>query len=186
MVQEGETSSHVAAHATQHATSRLSLGGSIINSIRHSMDGIYNHSSSSNTPPEAPPSYEEFLDSPYLRRRFGSIQPREDEGREALPPYSSAISLENVFMRKMELEGAVHQAHDRNWYKVMVTLQGTALTFHRCKSGGLFGGVLDGKKHSPDFPSGVTRGAFLRSYNLQHADVGIAADYVKYVSLFPS
>jgi hypothetical protein len=157
--------------------SRLSISV-LPSSIRHSMDEYYHQETSPVDLPEAPPEYDEFLHSPALRRRF-NIQPREDEGREILPPYSSAISLENVFMKKMELEGAVHKAQDRNWYRVMVTLQGTALTIHKCKSSGLFGGGIKRSKHTPDFPAGTTRGAFLRSYNLQHADVGIAADYLK-------
>ncbi|KAE9379690.1 hypothetical protein N431DRAFT_326010 [Stipitochalara longipes BDJ] len=130
---------------------------------------------SSIIPSDAPPDYDTLLNSPSLRRRF-NIQPREDEGREVLPPYSSAISLRAVFQRKMELEGAVHRAQNRNWARVYVTLQGTALTFHKCKIPGILG--TKGRT-TPDFPAGTTKGAFLQSYNLQHADVGIAADYVK-------
>jgi hypothetical protein len=127
-------------------------------------------------PSDAPPDYDALLDSPSLRRRF-NIQPREDEGREVLPPYSSAISLRAVFQRKMELEGAVHKAQNRNWTRVYVELQGTALTFHKCKIPGILGSK---GRTTPDFPAGTTKGELLQSYNLQHADVGIAADYVKY------
>lgn len=185
MVVEDNTGSHEAVDTLPDiasSTNRLSIGVlPIPSSIRHSMDEYYHRPRT--TPvesdrPESPPSYDSFLSSAALRRRF-NIQPREDEGRETLPPYSSAISLENVFMKKLELEGAVHKALDRNWYRVMVTLQGTALTFHKCKTPGLFGAAMSASKHSPDFPAGTTRGALLRSYNLQHADVGIAADYVK-------
>lgn len=123
-------------------------------------------------PQEEPPSYEEFLSSS-LRRKF-NIQPREDEGQEVLPPYSCAISLENVFLRKTELEGAVHRAHDRNWYREVVTLQGTALSFHKFKGGNVFG-----KEGKNDIAAGAKRGPLLRSYNLQHAEVGVAADYLK-------
>ncbi|KUJ21461.1 uncharacterized protein LY89DRAFT_694908 [Mollisia scopiformis] len=134
-------------------------------------------------PPGPPPNYDALLESPTLRRRF-NIQPREDEGREVLPPYSCEISVQSVFLRKMELEGAVHKASDRNWYKVLVTLQGTALSFHKYQKPGMFSSSsardASGRKiGGPDFPSGVKRGLFLRSYNLQHADVGIAADYLK-------
>lgn len=118
-----------------------------------------------------PPSYDALLDAPALLRKHKyNIQPREDEGREVLPPYSTAISLENVFLKKMELEDAVHKASDRNWHKVLVTLQGTALQFHKYKSSALF---------KPDSPAMSKKGRFLQSYNLQYADVGIAADYVK-------
>ncbi|TAQ84890.1 hypothetical protein B7494_g6778 [Chlorociboria aeruginascens] len=127
---------------------------------------------------DLPPSYDALAHPAHLRRRF-TIQPREDEGRESLPPYSSSISLESVFSRKMELEGAVYRSHDRNWYRVFVTLQGTALTFHKCKGQGVFAKAEAGRKSSLDFPAGTKKGQFLRSYNLQHADVGVAADYMK-------
>ncbi|EHK96279.1 hypothetical protein M7I_8037 [Glarea lozoyensis 74030] len=122
-------------------------------------------------PQDEPPSYDEFL-STSLRRKF-NIQPREDEGQEILPPYSCALCLENVFLRKTELHGAIHRAHDRNWYREVVSLQGTALTFSKYKGGNVF---KDGKN---DIPVGNKKGGLLRSYNLQHAEVGVAADYLK-------
>ncbi|PQE03030.1 PH domain-containing protein [Rutstroemia sp. NJR-2017a BVV2] len=126
---------------------------------------------------DSPPSYDASIRSHKLQSRF-NIQPREDEGREALPGYSTAISLQSVFLRKMELQGAVHRAGDRNWYRVIATLQGTALSFHKIKTSSVFG-RSDGRKGTPDYPSGTKRGSLISSYNLQHADVGIAADYVK-------
>lgn len=129
--------------------------------------------------PSAPPDYdyEALTHSRRLQQKF-NIQPREDEGHEKLPPYSCAISLENVFMRKLELEGAVHRAHDRNWYRVHAKLQGTALTFYEYKERSMFRRLDNEKEKHPDFPAGK-KGHFLRSYNLQHAEVGIAADYYK-------
>lgn len=124
-------------------------------------------------PREDPPSYEE-ISSSSIRRKF-NIQPREDEGQEVLPAYSCAISLENVFLRKTELEGAVHRAHDRNWYREVVTLQGTALSFHKFKGGS----NVFGKEGKNDIAAGAKRGPLLRTYNLQHAEVGVAADYLK-------
>jgi hypothetical protein len=178
MVLEEDGGSHVAARLNDDmpGPSRHGDVANIPNSYRHSMDEYYEREAtgSSIIPSDAPPDYDAFLESPSLRRRF-NIQPREDEGREVLPPYSSAISLQAVFLKKMELEGAVHRAQNRNWYRVFVTLQGTALTFHKCKLPGVFGK----SRTSPDFPTGTTKGQFLQSYNLQHADVGIAADYLK-------
>jgi hypothetical protein len=145
---------------------------------RHSMEHPTVRPCSS-IPLDSPPSYDEYLSSGIgLRRKF-NIQPREDEGQETLPSYSCAISLESVFLKKMELEGAVHRAHDRNWNREVVTLQGTALTFHKYKSGGVFAKVDGGKRGSADFPAGAKRGHLLKSYNLQHAEVGVAADYLK-------
>jgi len=132
----------------------------------------------SEPPSESPPTYDALLLSPTLGRKC-NIQPREDEGRETLPAYSCAISLESVFMKKMELEGAVHTAHDRSWHKVFVTLQGTALSFHKYKGPGTFQTPKSGPTSCPDHPTGAKKCQLLRSYNLQHADVGIAADYFK-------
>ncbi|KAM0136693.1 hypothetical protein ACHAP3_004441 [Botrytis cinerea] len=127
---------------------------------------------------DSPPSYDASVRSQNMRNRL-NIQPREDEGREILPGYSAGISLENVFMRKMEMQGAIHRASDRNWYRVYATLQGTLLTFHKAKGSGVFGLELGDRKSTPDLPAGTKRGNLLGSYNLQHAEVGIAADYVK-------
>ncbi|KAG4427375.1 hypothetical protein IFR05_017142 [Cadophora sp. M221] len=175
MVLPVNTGSHGAANdgddGTANATTNLST---VPSSNRHSMDEYYEQEEVG--PSDDPPAYDNLLDSPSLRRKF-NIQPREDEGREVLPPYSSAISIQNVFLKKMELEGAVHRATDRNWYRVVVTLQGTALKFHKFKGSALFGGKDDGGK--PDDSMASKKGSFLRSYNLQHADVGIAADYLK-------
>ncbi|EKD21075.1 PH domain-containing protein [Drepanopeziza brunnea f. sp. 'multigermtubi' MB_m1] len=137
------------------------------------------HQQDGDTPvdlPGEPPSYDSLLDPPILRRKY-NIQPREDEGREILPAYSSAISIQNVFSKKMELEGVVQKARDRTWYKVLATLQGTALKFHKLKGHSLFLGKDDGEKLGSSISS--KKGSFLKSYNLQYADVGIAADYIK-------
>ncbi|ESZ95127.1 hypothetical protein SBOR_4494 [Sclerotinia borealis F-4128] len=127
---------------------------------------------------DSPPSYDASVRSQNMRNRL-NIQPREDEGRETLPGYSTGISLENLFTRKMELQGAIHRASDRNWYRVLATLQGTLLTFHKFKGSGVFGRERGDQKGTPDLPAGTRKGSLLGSYNLQHADVGIAADYVK-------
>ena len=126
-----------------------------------------------------PPSYDAdaLMHSPHTQRKY-NIQPREDEGRETLPEYSSQISLENVFSRKVELEGAIHRASDRKWYRVCVTLQGTALTFHKYKTSPYFlAWASKGSRSDVVVPG--KKGLLLKSYNLQHADAGIAADYFK-------
>ena len=126
---------------------------------------------------DAHPSYDGLLQNA-SRQKF-NVQPREDEGKEVLPPYSCAISLESLFSKKMEFEGAIQRATNRSWHRVYVTLQGTALTFHKFKSSGLLARSGSGRRYSPDVPAGAQKGGFLRSYNLQHADMGVAADYFK-------
>jgi hypothetical protein len=167
MVLEGETSSYDSANG----------GVPIPHEYRRSIDQYYQRDLETD-PLDLPPSYDALIPPPSWRRRF-NVQPREDEGRETLPAYSSYISLESIFEKKMELEGAVHKAQDRNWYKVWVTLQGTALTFHKCKSEGFFHRSEAGRKPNANFPAGQKQMCFIRSYNLQHADVGIASDYTK-------
>jgi len=151
---------------------------------RVSIDNYYHQDNARRTPTasvdeilETPPSYDASGQPSHFHSVKFKIHPREDEGREQLPAYSCSISLQSVFMKKMELESAVHKAHDRNWYKVFVTLQGTALKLYKTKSTRMH--IKEGPKATADLPSCLKRGDLLRSYNLQHADVGIAADYAK-------
>lgn len=160
--------------------------GSNTSSSRVSMEEFYKKPSNPEVPVftldsdvHSPPSYDADVDpllqSSHHRWKY-NIQPREDEGRETLPEYSSEISVENVFLRKMELEGAIHRVADRNWYRVFVNLQGTALTIHKSKPPGHFWSTDFGRD---DAANPDKKGEFLKSYNLQHADVGVAADYYK-------
>lgn len=131
---------------------------------------------------EDPPSYDIAVNGLHLPPTRLKIVPREDEGREQLPAYSCSIMIQAVFAKKMELETAVNRAFDRNWHKVYVELQGTSLRFYKSKSAGLFadGG---GPKSCADDPPYLKKGELLKIYSLQHADVGIAADYEKYVEI---
>ena len=64
---------------------------------------------------------------------------------------------------------------------MVVSLQGTALNFYKVRGGGLFG--RKGKRDDGEMEKerGGGKGGLIRSYNLQFAEVGIAADYTKYV-----
>ena len=157
----------LALHHGSPTASRSSLSLSYSN--RSSMDESLEHT-------DAPPDYDPLLYTSVIRKKY-NIQPREDEGNEVLPAYSSAISLCNVFLLKRELECAVQRCPDRTWVKVAVGLQGTALTLFKYKSGMLSGW----NKDAADMPEVSRMGGYWKSYNLQHADVGIAADYNKYV-----
>jgi hypothetical protein len=160
-------------------------------SYRDSMEEHYDEDESRPPTPlsleieDAPPSYDgdTLLHSRAMSLRKFNIQPREDEGKEILPPYSTALSLENVFVRKTELEGAVHRAQDRNWQSVCVSLQGTALTIHRYKpnSAKAFAGWTT-KDSNLDMVEDKRKGLLIKSYNLQYAEVGVASDYYKFVS----
>ncbi|KAI9742792.1 MAG: hypothetical protein M1818_003521 [Claussenomyces sp. TS43310] len=122
-----------------------------------------------------PPSYEAAL-RPAARSK---VQPRQDEGHEKLPEYSCSIMTRAVFAKKMELESAVHKAQDRTWAKVFVELQGTALRIFKTKSVGIFSKAQVAANVTPDLPPYVKPGMLLRTYSLQYAEVGMAADYTK-------
>jgi hypothetical protein len=133
--------------------------------------------------PQRPPSYEATVQTLQLPASRYKVQPRADEGKEELPGYSCPISLQGVFMIKMELQSAIHKAQDRNWYKYWAVLQGTVLSIHRTKREGIMARQPTGPRSTPDRPPGLKAGALLKSYTLQHAEVGIAADYKKYNNL---
>jgi hypothetical protein len=124
-----------------------------------------------------PPSYDDALLPP---PRF-KISPREEEGNEQLPPYSCSLHREAVFEMKMELASPFERATHRNWRKVYVILHGTVLKMYKPKkipffsSGKTIAAVEGGK------PIEYTPGSSIKCYTLQLAEVGIAADYKKYV-----
>ncbi|KAJ2916547.1 hypothetical protein MD484_g3846, partial [Candolleomyces efflorescens] len=88
----------------------------------------------------SPPPYPTFAPHPFGRASmFGHLQPREDEGKEALPAYSNAVYLKAIFPRKMEFSAPGVQAKDRKWKRVLCVLEGTMLKVYRCPVGA--GGV---------------------------------------------
>ncbi|KAJ7064810.1 hypothetical protein C8F01DRAFT_1209156 [Mycena amicta] len=64
------------------------------------------------------------------------IVPREDEGRETLPPYSNSILLRSIMPRKMEFSAPGVQAKDRKWRRVLCELEGTVFRVYRCAAEG--------------------------------------------------
>ncbi|KAI9631041.1 hypothetical protein KEM48_013297 [Puccinia striiformis f. sp. tritici PST-130] len=57
--------------------------------------------------------------------------PREEEGREKLPPYNCAIHLEGWMPRKMEFKSPGVQAKDRAWRRQYVIVHGTMIRVYR-------------------------------------------------------
>ncbi|KAI7787981.1 ph domain-containing protein [Diaporthe eres] len=109
----------------------------------------------------------------------GEGSPAEDE--DVLPRYYCDVHMENVFQMKMEIEDAVKRAEYRNWRTMFVVLHGTALHIYGAKDKGWSWSKsrMHGPDVKPDNPPWLRKGALERSYSLQHADVGIAADYHK-------
>lgn len=68
-----------------------------------------------------PPSYKEL---------YPSI-PREEEGKEKLPPYSCGIHIEALMPRKMEFSAPGVLSKDRGWKKQYIVLHGTSLFVYK-------------------------------------------------------
>lgn len=114
--------------------------------------------------PRQPPSYEETVTSPHAR----------------LPEYHCNIDLEGVFMQKMEITNTTKRAEDRQWRMIYVTLHGTALNIYGVKKSWQWRRAReDGPSVDPDNPPWIDQGKLAKSYGLQYAEVGIAADYKK-------
>ncbi|KAI7941942.1 hypothetical protein MJO28_011969 [Puccinia striiformis f. sp. tritici] len=80
-------------------------------------------------PPMSLPSYEASLQSSGATRH--TVIPREEEGREKLPPYNCAIHLEGWMPRKMEFKSPGVQAKDRAWRRQYVIVHGTMIRVYR-------------------------------------------------------
>jgi hypothetical protein len=101
------------------------------------------------------------------------------ETDDDLPDYSSSIAIDGVFQKKHEIEYTTKRAEDRHWHTVFVSLNGTALNVYNVKKDWGWGRSRDGPSICPDRPPWVKKAKLEKSYNLQHADAGIAADYKK-------
>ncbi|KDN52491.1 PH domain-like protein [Tilletiaria anomala UBC 951] len=86
------------------------------------------------------------------------IYPREEEGKEKLPQYGCHVHIEGYLPRKMEFSSPGVQARDRSWRRLYFVLHGTMLRVYR----------QDLSSHQP-----------LRTYTMQGAESGLAADYLK-------
>lgn len=160
--QRGESNASIATmRSTRSAQGRISME-----------DFYYSHPLNQRTLtkpppiPENPPSYELSTTS-------------KDEGQEVLPAYTCTILQQAVFSRKLEFESAVQKATNRNWHKVWLVLQGTALHLYQAKNVSFFSAQKCAPNTSPDLPPYIKQGELLQTYSLQYAEVGIAADYEK-------
>ena len=135
--------------------------------------------------PPNPPAYHAATHGTYSGPTRKGTDMILDDGplaeEEALPHYYCDVHMENVFQMKMEIESAVKRAEYRNWRAMFVVLHGTALHIYSAKEKGWCWGKsrMHGPDVQPDNPPWLRKGSLERSYSLQHADVGIAADYHK-------
>jgi hypothetical protein len=84
------------------------------------------------------------------------------------PPYSCTVEIEGIVGIKQELSSPFQASGHREWNDVYAILRGTQLSLYRIKNPGLLS-----KKQQP------RAGRLLRTYSLQHAEVGIASDFKK-------
>ena len=86
-------------------------------------------------------------------------------GKEALPQYTCTVSAGAKMLVNMESVSPLHSVCLSEWRDIYVEVRGTMLNFHRVKDG--------------------RPGRLLRSYTLQHAEIGLAPD-VSHTVLAPN
>ncbi|KAL5522554.1 hypothetical protein ACEPAG_8571 [Sanghuangporus baumii] len=108
-----------------------------------------------------PPPYPSFPLPEHLRR-FAPL-PREDEGKEELPPYSNDIRLAAIMPRKMEFSAPGVPSRDRKWRRVHCVLEGTAFRVYdappRVTGVSALGGWWERKVGVGDVSSGLNASA---------------------------
>ena len=94
---------------------------------------------------------------PYaIATRHRPAQRRRTDFGESLPRYTCTVAAEAKVLLQLESINPLHGVSESEWREVYVVLRGTLLSFHRSKDSG--------------------PGKLLRSYTLQHAEVGLAPD----------
>lgn len=140
------------------------------------------HSNTFIEPRIHPPSYDSVM-------RIGLVEQKqaltpdlatEALSSEKLPQYSTSIHLEGVFTMKLEINDTTKRAEDRQWRMVYVVLRGTAFNIYDVKKHWGWGRPKSAiSEFSADNPPWIKPWKLEKSYSLQHADAGIAADYKK-------
>jgi hypothetical protein len=85
-----------------------------------------------------------------------------------LPPYTCTVELQGPLAMKQELSSPFQIASNRDWSDTYVVLRGTLLSLYRLKSPGAF-----------SKSKGIGPGRLIRHFTLQHAEIGLAADFKK-------
>ncbi|KAF3911718.1 hypothetical protein AA313_de0204678 [Arthrobotrys entomopaga] len=124
-----------------------------------------------------PPSYADLDEVQLPIPRF-KIAPRPEEGRETLPSYKCSLKKEAIFDRKIEMDSPFEKSGDRKWSRVFCVLNNTALNIHKVKRTAMIARA-DPLEEDPDDPTGYAPGPLIKTFTLQHAEVGAASDYKK-------
>ncbi|PVI00705.1 hypothetical protein DM02DRAFT_385428 [Periconia macrospinosa] len=89
------------------------------------------------------------------------------------PPYTCTVEMQGILGMRMELTNVFEISRSREWNDVFVVLRGTQISIYRVKMPGLLS-----KARAPQ------PGRLLKTFTLQHAEVGVASDF-KRSSLVP-
>ncbi len=123
-----------------------------------------------------PPTYSSFPSTLFAGTHSAHtrIETLNVPGTEKLPEYATDIDLSNVFMRKREFINLNMRSSDRSWNRTLLEIRGTHLSMYSCKAP-----LWNPIPSRPDLTSSVKKGPLTKSYNLAHAEVGVALDYLK-------
>lgn len=117
-----------------------------------------------------PPSYEIANSAKTLTWAYGKHLEEAAElwNSTSPPPYECTVFQGGVMGMKQELTAIFQVSRSREWNPVYVVLEGTQLKIHRVKSP-----TILSKNKSP------TPGRLIRSFTLQHSEIGVASDFKK-------
>lgn len=113
-----------------------------------------------------PPSYEHAT-SPSRFTTSSDTSPSTNSD-DLLPEYSCTIEHAGIVAVRCELASPFLESCDSRWHDTYVILHGPQLDFHKVKSSGF------GSKNKR-----TAIGRLIRTYSLQHAEVGVAVDWKK-------
>lgn len=118
----------------------------------------------------SPPSYARANEPKVLRQLQEKAHAEAQTARctPDPPPYTCSVEMSSVLGLRAELSSPFTVASNREWHDTYVVLRGTQLCTYRIKSPGLLSKT---RKSVP--------GRLLRTYTLQHAEVGVASDFKK-------
>jgi hypothetical protein len=117
-----------------------------------------------------PPSYATATDPTTLCRlnQKALAEAAAERANANPPPYSCSVQLSGILGVRYELLSPFQVSGCRDWWDAYVILQGTQISIHRIKQPGLLS-----RNKLP------TPGRLVATYSLQHAEVGVAADFRK-------
>ena len=138
--------------------------------------GYHNtHRTHAQLPLGSPPSYACAIDPQTMRRLQARTKAEQDAVRATPlpPPYTCTVDIEGIVGIKQELSSPFQVSGHREWTDVYAILRGTQLSLYRIKNPHL---LSKNRNASP--------GRLLKTFSLQHAEVGVASD-VKKSALVP-